>query len=117
VAALRPDLSERTDRELARLRAVDRTTGVVFALVLAGGLLLCSTPLPTPLGGWLRLVVLLTGAANLAISLYGLRLIRRETAQRWHERELWVRREAEPQVTGPTPSVALARLRAERPAA
>ena len=113
-----PDLSTKTDRELRRLRRWDDVGVVVFAPVLVAGVVLWVVhPVPGWAGDWLVLVVLMTGGLNVGISLYGHWLIRRETALRWHERELWVRHEAEALVITPTPSVALARLRAKPPAA
>lgn len=91
---------------------------IVFAPVLVAGVVLWIVhPIPGWAGHWFGLVVSMTGGLNVAISLYGQWLIRRETALRWHERELWVQHEAEAPAIAPTPSVALARLRARRPAA
>lgn len=117
VGALGPDLSMRTDRDLRRLRTAGRVSTAVFAVALGTGLVLWARPLPPPEAGLITLILVLTGALNLPISLYGLWRVRRQVAERWYERELWVQHEASGPVITPTPSVALARLRAERPAA
>jgi len=116
VGALGPDLSTRTDDELRRLRTSCLASSVVFAVVLAIGLVLWAFPLPRVEGGLVTLILVLTGALNLPISLYGIWSVRRQVAVRWYERELWVHHEAEtPAIAPPTPSVALARLRAKPP--
>jgi len=113
-----PDLSARTDDELRRLRTSCVVSAAVFAVALVIGLLLWAFPLPRVEGGLVTLILVLTGGLNLPISLYGVWSVRRQVALRWYERELWVRHEAEtPAIAPPSPSVALARLRAKRPAA
>ena len=117
MGALGPDLSSRTDRDLRRLRAAGRVSALVFGTALVVGLVLWARPLPPPEAGLITLILVLTGALNLPISLYGLWRLRRQIAERWYERELWVQHEAARPVIMPTPSVALARLRARPPAA
>lgn len=112
-----PDLSMRTDGELRRLGRSCAISAAVFAVVLAAGILLWVFPLPRIEGGLVTLILVLTGALNLPISLYGLWAVRRQIRTRWYELELWIQHEVETPAIIPTPSVALARLRAGRPAA
>ena len=90
---------------------------MLFAVALAVGVVLWMFPLPPVESALVTLILVLTGALNLPISLWSLWRARRQVAVRWYERELWVRHEGETSQITPTPSVALARLRAERPAA
>src|SRR3954451_20743656 len=112
-----PDLSARTDKELRRLGTSCLASSAIFAVVLAIGLLLWAFPLPRVEGGLVTLILVLTGALNLPISLYGVWRVRTQIGLRWYERELWVQPEAGTPAIPPPPSVALARLRAKRPAA